>query len=112
MTAGVPDYRDARVAAAFLICPAIARQLAPESLRRVTSPVRVWWADADTIAPLQDNALLYRDTIPNATGNSASPNVEHYHFLGDNPDGAPARDHVTADAVAFFRSQLAAQRQD
>jgi predicted dienelactone hydrolase len=111
MAAGVANYSDVRVAAAFLICPAIGRQLAPESLRRVTSPVRVWWAGADTIAPAQDNALLYRDTIPDATGESAGPNVEHYHFLGDNPNGAAVREKVATDAVTFFRNRLAAQQQ-
>ena len=68
--------------------------------------MRVWWAGADTSAPARFNALLYLDAIPGATGELAGPDVEHFHFLGGNPDGAAVRRHVAADAVAFFQRSL------
>lgn len=112
LAVGGADYRDPRVGAAFLVCPAIARLIVPESLHQVARPVRIWWGDADTITPPEINALVYRDEIPGATGESAGPDVEHYHFLGDNPDGAAARERVAADAVAFFRERLMRGRTD
>lgn len=103
---GSADLADARISAAFLMCPASGQLVAPESLHRVARPVRVWWGDADTVTPPETNALVYRDAIPDATGSSAGPDVDHYHFAGDNPDGAATRERVAADAVAFFRSWL------
>ena len=106
MVAGAGDYSDARIAAAFLICPALGRLLSPESLGQITKPVRLSWGGADLIAPAQLNALLYQDAIPGATGESAGPDVEHYHFLGGNPEGTAVRERVAADAVAFFQKSL------
>ena len=102
------DYSDARVRAAFLICPAIGELITEESLRAVECPVEIRWGDADTITPPKGNALRYLSLIPAAGGRSVGVDVEHYHFLGDNADGTEARRQVAWEVVDFFRAQLRA----
>ncbi|MFF8379297.1 alpha/beta hydrolase family protein [Streptomyces sp. NPDC015661] len=97
---------DARVRAAFLVCPGAADLVTGASLAGVDRPVEIRWGDADTIAPPETNALRYLDAVPGAGGRSVGATTGHYDFLGDNPDGAGARREVAADAVAFFRAHL------
>jgi predicted dienelactone hydrolase len=100
------DRSDSRVRAAFLVCPANGAMLTAESLAAIDRPVEIRWGDADTNTPPEENALRYLDTIPTAGGRSAGPDVEHYHFLGDNPAGEETRRRVAAEAVGFFTAQL------
>ena len=100
------DMADARVRAAFLVCPAIGGLLTGQSLNAISAPVEIRWGDADTIAPPEENALRYLSAIPGASGRSAGPDVEHYHFLGDNPAGEEARRQVAVEALGFFQTQL------
>ncbi|MEU2117996.1 hypothetical protein ABZ567_20680 [Streptomyces sp. NPDC016459] len=100
------DHADTRVRAAFLVCPAIGELLALESLTAVDRPVEIRWGDADTITPPEANALRYLNAIPTADGRSAGADVEHYHFLSDNPVGESTRRQVASEAVNFFHAQL------
>jgi len=100
------DMSDARVRAAFLVCPAIGELLLTESLTAVRAPVEIRWGGADTITPPEQNAMRYLAAIPGARGSSAGPDVEHYHFLGDNPVGAHVRRQVAAEALTFLQAQL------
>ncbi|MGW6707865.1 alpha/beta hydrolase family protein [Streptomyces sp. NPDC054956] len=103
---GELDHTDPRVGAAFLVCPGMGEMVTAESLKGITRPVAVRWGGADVITPPESNALRYLDAVPGAEGRSAGADVEHYHFLGDNPDGAEVRSRVAAEAVEFFRARL------
>ena len=64
------------------------------------------WGDADDNTPPEDNALIYRDLIPHAHGESLGSNVGHYVFLGDREDPTGVRPRVAGEAVEFFTSNL------
>jgi predicted dienelactone hydrolase len=66
------DYSDARVLAAFLVCPAIGRMLGGTSLQAIHRPVAIRSAGADDIAPPEDNAEVYAQAIPGAELRSAT----------------------------------------
>ncbi|MFZ3469927.1 alpha/beta hydrolase family protein [Streptomyces sp. 4.24] len=103
---GVRDLADGRVGAAFLVCPGMGELVTPESLKGIGRPVAVRWGGADVVTPAESNALRYLGAIPDAEGRSAGADVEHYHFLRDDPDGAEVRGRVAAEAVEFFRTRL------
>lgn len=100
------DLRDPRVRAAVLLCPALGPMITAESLADVTVPVAVRWAGADTITPATENAKRYTALIPGADGDCAAEEAEHYWFLRHVPEGAPVRDRVAADTVAFLTRHL------
>ena len=102
--AGV-SYRDARVGAAFAICPALAGLVEVASLRAVEVPVAVRWAGADEICP---DASRYADLVPGADGRCVGSDVGHYAFLHSTEGAEPVRDAVAADAVSFFRQAFPA----
>lgn len=98
------SFADPRIRAGFAIAPAIGRMLDIGSLESITAPFRVRWGGADDIAPPEDNALVYLDAIPTATGESVGPDVGHYDFRAENDDPHGARPRVAADALGFFDS--------
>jgi predicted dienelactone hydrolase len=100
------DYSDARVGAAYLICPPLGRLLDEASLAAIDRPVAVRWTDADEIEPPPDNAELYAALIPGADARSVDPEAGHYAFLADEEDHAELRERVAQDALAFFEQDL------
>jgi hypothetical protein len=54
--------------------PPQIRDLSDES----RAVAQIWWGDADTITPPEQNALRYLRAIPGAGGRSAGADVEHY----------------------------------
>jgi predicted dienelactone hydrolase len=100
------DYSDERVRAAFLVCPAIARMLDELSLAAIGRPVAIRSAGADDIAPPEDNADVYAQTIPGAELRSVGAEVGHYAFVGSNPEGSDVRERVAREAVDFFAAHL------
>jgi predicted dienelactone hydrolase len=100
------DYSDARVLAAFLVCPAIGRMLGGTSLQAIHRPVAIRSAGADDIAPPEDNAEVYAQAIPGAELRSVGDEVGHYAFIGSNPELSEVRERVAAEAVAFFEAHL------
>ena len=103
---GARSMTDTRVRAGILLAPAIGRLLIPESLQQISAPVLVRWGDADDNTPPEDNALIYRDLIPHAHGESLGSNVGHYVFLGDREDPTGVRPRIAVEAVEFFTSNL------
>jgi predicted dienelactone hydrolase len=100
------DYSDKRVRAGFLLAPALGPALEPASLAAIDRPVMVRWGDADDIATPAENAQRYAELIPGASGRSLGADVDHYVFVRDASAGAPVRDTVIADSVAFFTAEL------
>ncbi len=97
------SYRDPRIAAAFVVCPALAGTLDPASLGAIDLPFAVRWAGADEIAA---DAQRYAELIPNADGRCVGDRVGHYDFLYSTEGAEPIRAAVAADAADFFRRNL------
>ncbi|MET0423345.1 MAG: hypothetical protein ABW046_05695 [Actinoplanes sp.] len=99
---GTGDQSDARVRAAFLVCPGEGGMASEESLKAVTRPVEIRWAEADVITPPEQTALRFLNLMADADGRSLGPEVAHHHLFPDDPAGATARAAAGADAAAFF----------
>ena len=84
------------------ICPGDGGMSSAASLRAVTRPVEIRWADADVIAPPEQTALRLLESIAGARGRSLGRDVEHHYLFPDDADGAAVRRQAGADAVAFF----------
>jgi len=102
LTRAGADQSDDRVRAAYLICPGDGGMSSAASLRAVTRPVEIRWADADVIAPPEQTALRLLELIAGARGRSLGRDVEHHHLFPDDADGAAVRRQAGADAVSFF----------
>lgn len=102
----VADYSDRRVRVGFLLAPSLGPALDPASLAAIDRPVMVCWGDADDTAAPAENALRYTELIPGARGRSLGADVDHYVFVRDASAGAPVRDTVLADSLAFFTAEL------
>jgi predicted dienelactone hydrolase len=96
------DQSDDRVQAAFLICPGDGGMSSAASLREVTRPVEIRWADADVITRPEQTALRYLELIGGAHGRSLGRHVEHHHLFPDDIKGTDVRRRAGADAVAFL----------
>lgn len=103
---GARSLTDVRVRAGMLLAPAIGRLLLSESLSQISAPVLVRWGDADDNTPAEDNALVYRDSMPQARGESLGSDIGHYVFLGDRQDPSGIRPDVADEAVKFFTAYL------
>lgn len=95
------SYADDRIAAAFLLAPVLGLMLDRQSLNAIETPVRIRWGETDDIAPPSENAQVYLDAIPQATGESLP--CGHLEFSGDVDDPRGIRGTVAADAVGFLR---------
>ncbi|MEH1130887.1 alpha/beta hydrolase family protein [Micromonospora sp. CPCC 206061] len=96
------DQSDDRVQAAFLICPGDGGMSSAASLRAVTRPVEIRWADADVITPPEQTALRYLKLIGGAHGQSLGRHVEHHHLFPDVSEGADTRARAGAEAVTYL----------
>lgn len=103
---GARSLTDPRVRAGMLLAPALGRLLLPQSLTQISAPVLIRWGDADENMLPENNALLYQELIPQASGESLGADIGHYIFLGDRADPTGVREHVAAEAVEFFSSHL------
>ncbi|MBM7786068.1 alpha/beta hydrolase family protein [Tenggerimyces flavus] len=101
LAAATASYADDRVTAAFLMAPVLGTMLDRRSLSAIDKPVRIRWGEADDIAPPGENALVYLDAIPGATGESLP--CGHLEFSGDIDDPRDIRGQVAAEVVAFVR---------
>lgn len=106
IVAGTASQRVPEVRAGMLLAPAICDMLEHASLGEITAPVTIRWGDADDNAFPSRNALVYRDRIPGATGESVGGDVGHYIFTPDAADPTNVRGRAASDAVAFFRESL------
>lgn len=101
LDAATASYADDRISSAFLMAPVLGPMLDRRSLNAIETPVRLRWGVTDDIAPPGDNALVYLDAIPGASGESLP--CGHLEFSGDVDDPSGIRGTVAADAVAFLR---------
>ena len=112
--------RELGVRAVFLMAPGGIEALAPASLHALTTPVRVLFGDADTVAPPASNGQLAADSLPHAALRILQ-GVGHYDFLArctalgrqreplcQHMEVPQSRTHASAiaDAEAFFARQL------
>ncbi len=100
LAAATASYADGRIAKAFLLAPVLGPMLDRASLAAIDRPVRIRWGEDDDIAPPEENAAVYLDAIPNATG-AALP-CGHLEFSGDIDDPLGIRATVAKETVAFF----------
>jgi predicted dienelactone hydrolase len=75
------SYRDPRIKGVFAIAPVLANGFTQKRLTDITVPVRIVVGEADTVAPLQTNALHYTQIIPQAQLSVLPGKVGHYAFL-------------------------------
>lgn len=101
------DYRDPRVLAGFLLCPAVGPLVTSESLAGVEVPVAVRWAAADDITPPAGNGMRYAELIPGADGGTVgAPTAGHYGFVLPEQDDPRAKADVAAASTSFFARTL------
>jgi predicted dienelactone hydrolase len=113
---------DKRVRAAFVMNP-VGVLFDKENWARVTAPVYVYAAAADSVLPIQDHALVAKNNLRSLTQYSEIPGANHFVFLvpcseqmksitpslcADPPgvDRLEVHRQVNADALAFFRAEL------
>jgi predicted dienelactone hydrolase len=75
------SYRDPRIRKVFAMAPVLANGFDAKRLTDVTIPVRIVVGEADTIAPMQTNAVHYTQMIPQADLRVLHGKVAHYEFL-------------------------------
>jgi len=80
-TTGPLSGRDARVRAAVVAAPALGFTFSRESLARITLPVQLWRADADTVLPSPWYAEPVRDGLGAPPEYHPVPDAGHFDFL-------------------------------
>lgn len=101
------DRRDARVRAAFLLCPSLGPLVDEASLASIEVPVAVRWAASDEIAPSEENGMRYAELIPGADGDAVGTSESgHYGFVLPDQVDPIARADAVRDSVAFFDRSL------
>ena len=80
-TSGPLSGRDPRVRAAVVAAPALGFTFSRESLARVTLPVQLWRADADTVLPSPWYAEPVRDGLGTPPEYHTVPDAGHFDFL-------------------------------
>ncbi len=113
---------DKRVRAAFVMNP-VGVLFDKENWARVTAPVYVYAAAADSVLPIQDHALVAKNNLRSLTQYTEIPGANHFVFLVpcseqmksitpalciDPPgvDRLGVHRQVNADALAFFQAEL------
>ncbi len=113
---------DKRVRAAFVMSP-VAVLFDKESLARISVPVYVYAAAADSVLPIQDHALAVKNNLQSLASYIEVPGADHFVFLSpcseqlkgitpklcsDPPgvDRLAVHRQVNAAALAFFSSRL------
>ena len=121
------SYRDPRIRAVFAIAPAVARAFTPQSLQKITIPVKIVVGAADPIAPPGENAQFFATNINGARLTILPGGVGHYTFLdvgteagkkqlpqlfADDAgvDRQAVHDQVGQMAAEFFDKELAPEK--
>lgn len=100
------DLRDPRVAAAYVVAPAIGAMLTEESLAGIEVPLAVRWGGADDVNPYDLHVQPYVDLVPGVDARSVGTDVRHEDFIEARTPDSAVRDAVGLDAAAFFLRQL------
>jgi predicted dienelactone hydrolase len=121
-TPALTGQTDKRVRAAFVMSP-VGVLFDKENWARVTAPVYVYAAAADSVLPIQDHALIAKNNLRSLTQYTEIPGANHYVFLSpcseqmksitpalctDPPgvDRLAIHEKLNADALGFFRAEL------
>lgn len=99
------DLRDPRVNRVVLLAPAVGQLVAADTLAHVRVPALVMWGANDDIAAPAQNAHVYRNGIPDATGVELGA-YDHGIFRSDVAEPSNGRDIRAAVAqriVGFLR---------
>jgi predicted dienelactone hydrolase len=98
-------FTDARIKSFVLIAPALAQAITDESLLRISAPVLVIAASADSIAPAATNARRFADKIRTSTYRSFD-SARHFAFLNECSPKGGKRIPVCRDAPGVDRSAI------
>jgi predicted dienelactone hydrolase len=121
-TPALITHTDKRVRAAFVMNP-VGVLFDKENWARVTAPVYVYAAAADSVLPIQDHALVAKNNLRSLTQYTEIPGANHFVFLVlcseqmksitpalcvDPPgiDRVAIHEKLNADALIFFRAEL------
>lgn len=103
MSACGVDVADPRVRCAFQLAPVLGMVCDPDSLNRISVPVRIVWGETDDQAPGALGAQVYQEHIPGAT-DRCLPATGHYDFAY-RPD---VQAEVVREMLEFFGRTLPA----
>jgi predicted dienelactone hydrolase len=81
------SYRDARVAAVFLMAPALAGLFDPASLQAIQIPVHIVASEGDITVPVEGNAKILAGKIKKVAFKLIPGAANHYVFLNEVTKG-------------------------
>ena len=120
----IDSYRDARVAAVFVMAPALGHFFDVESLGSISIPVHIVASEGDTVVSTESSAKVLASTIRQGALMLIAPTASHFVFLNqvsqggkmmldkkvacDPPevDRAKIHEEVAISAVNFFNKHL------
>lgn len=100
------SFRDPRIKAVFAMAPMLAHGFTQSRLTDVTVPIRIVVGEADTVAPMQTNAVYYTQIIPQAQLNVLHGSIGHYEFLAVCTQHGIRTLPVCKDAPGVKRAQV------
>jgi predicted dienelactone hydrolase len=100
------SYRDPRIKGVFAIAPVLAHGFTQTRLTDLTIPVRIVVGEADTIAPMQTNAVHYAQIIPQAQLSVLHGDVGHYEFMAACTAYGRKTEPVCKDAAGVNRVRV------
>lgn len=123
VTTSSASLNEPRIRAAVVAAPALGFTFAPHGLERVSVPVELWRAEADTILPFPNYAEAVRASLPVPPSINVEPNAGHFDFLtpcsealraiaeaictsAEGFDRQAFHDRFNASLIRFFDTQL------
>lgn len=99
------DVSDRRIRAAVVAAPALGFAFAPDGLKRVSVPVQLWRAEADTVLPHPRYSEAVRVALPDAPQYHVVPQAGHFDFLAPCSDAlATLAPEICKSAPGFDRA--------
>jgi predicted dienelactone hydrolase len=100
------SFQDPRIKKVFAMAPVLANGFTQSRLADVKIPVRIVVGEADTIAPMQTNAVHYTQMIPQADLRVLHGKVAHYEFLTVCTTKGRSTVPICKDAEGVKRAQV------
>lgn len=118
------SYRDPRVAAVFVMAPALGYLFDMASLQSISVPVYIVASEGDKVTPVDSSAKILASKIKKAAFTLIPGSANHYVFLNEvtkggkmlldkrvaldppNVDRAKIHEDISASAVRFFNKHL------
>jgi predicted dienelactone hydrolase len=98
------SYRDPRIKKVFAIAPVLAHGFSQDRLADINVPVHIVVGEADTVAPMQTNAVHYTQMIPQAQLRVLHGQIGHYTFLAACTRHGQATVPICKDAEGVKRA--------